>query len=143
MQNSPENPLLFVATKAFITLNNKVLVLRESSKYKDGSNANKFDVVGGRLEPGQHFKESLLREIQEETGITVDVKQPFFVNEWRPTVRNEYWQIVGIFFHCTTLQPDIILSEDHDAYKWIDPKEYKNEQIIENLYPAFETFLNL
>lgn len=80
---------MFVATKAFIINNGRVLLLKESSKYTDGSNAGKFDVVGGRVEPGQRFDESLLREIKEETGLSVRLGRPFFVNEWRPKVRGE------------------------------------------------------
>jgi hypothetical protein len=44
---------LFVAMKALIVFNNKILILRESNKYSDGSNAGKYDVVGGRIIPGQ------------------------------------------------------------------------------------------
>tara|TARA_Y100000034_G_scaffold132299_1_gene194941 strand:+ start:1240 stop:1539 length:300 start_codon:yes stop_codon:yes gene_type:complete len=91
---------VFTAMKAFIIYDGKVLLLRESTKYKDGANAGKFDVVGGRVEPGQRFDESLLREIKEETGLTVTLGKPFFVNEWRPTVRGEQWQIIGTFFEC-------------------------------------------
>jgi len=64
-------PKLFVATKAFIVYNNKVLILRESIKYQEGTNHGKYDVVGGRVKPGQRFDESLLREIKEETGLEI------------------------------------------------------------------------
>ena len=134
-------PKLFVATKAFITHNGKVLVLRESSKYEDGTNTNKYDVAGGRMEPGQKFDDSLLREVREETGLTVTIGKPFFVSEWRPTVRGERWQIVGIFFICEAQSDQVTLSDDHDDYKWIDPREYKNSGLIENLWPAFEAYL--
>ena len=133
---------LFVATKALITFNDKVLVVRESSKYEDGTNANKYDVVGGRIEPGQKFDESLVREVQEETELAVSIGKPFFVSEWRPVVRGEQWQIVGIFFKCTALSDAVVLSEDHDDYQWIDPKEYKNFNLIDNLGPVFEAYLS-
>ncbi len=132
---------LFLATKAFITHDGKVLILRESSKYKDGTNTNKYDVAGGRMEPGQKFDESLLREVREETGLSVIIGKPFFVSEWRPVVRGEQWQIVGIFFICEAQSGQVTLSQDHDDYKWIDPKEYKRFNIIENLIPAFEAYL--
>ncbi|MFA5828316.1 MAG: NUDIX domain-containing protein [Candidatus Shapirobacteria bacterium] len=134
-------PKLFVATKAFINYQGKILILRESDKYQDGSNASKYDVVGGRIIPGQNFLESLLREIEEETKLKVSVKTPFYVGEWRPVVKGEQWQIVGTFFECLSDSDKVELSEDHDDYKWIDPKEYLSYPIIENLQPAFEKYI--
>ncbi len=132
---------MFVATKAFIVRDGKVLVVRESTKYDDGTNAGRYDVVGGRVEPGQRFDESLIREVKEETGLDVRIGKPFFVNEWRPVVRGEQWQIVGIFFECTAPAGEVRLGEDHDASEWIDPAAYKRYNIIPNLAPAFEAFL--
>ncbi|MBC8495202.1 NUDIX domain-containing protein [archaeon] len=132
---------LFTATKAFIIHNSKVLVVRESSKYEDGANAGRFDVVGGRVEPGERFDDSLLREIKEETSLDVSIGKPFFVNEWRPVVRDEQWQIIGVFFECKTNSDKVILSQDHSEYKWINPANYKEENLISNLYPAFEAFI--
>jgi len=133
---------LFVATKAFIICQGKVLILRESSSYKDGANAGRYDVVGGRVQPGQRFDESLAREIFEETGLKVKIGKPFFVNEWRPKVNNEQWQIVGVFFECEAESDRVMLSPDHDQFEWIDPKSYKNYKLIENLHSVFEAFLS-
>lgn len=132
---------MFVAMKAFIVHQGKVLVLREASAYKDGAHYGKYDVVGGRVKPGQHFKESLLREIEEETGMKITVGRPFFVHEWRPIVKGEPWHIVATFFECRAESPEIKLSEDHDHFQWIDPQHYKEANVIENLYPAFEAYL--
>jgi 8-oxo-dGTP diphosphatase len=133
---------LFVATKAFIVYNGKVLLLRESTRYTDGSNAGRFDVVGGRIQPGQRFDESLLREIKEETGLYAKVGRPFFVNEWRPVVKGQQWQIVGTFFECFVDSDKVTLSEDHDEYAWIDPIDFKKYNLIPNLVPAFESYLS-
>lgn len=132
---------LFTAVKAFIVYNNKILILKESLQYQDGSNIGKYDVVGGRVKPGQRFDESLLREIKEETGLDVRIGKPFFVNEWRPVVKGEHWQIIGTFFECSTDSDKVILSEDHDGFQWIDPSDYKKYNLIENLIPAFESYL--
>ncbi len=134
---------LWVATKAFVEHEGKILVLQESSAYKDGTNVGKFDIVGGRLNPGEHFRDALLREVKEETGLDVTVGRPFFVNEWRPQVRGEQWQIVATFFVAHAHEAEVTMSEDHAAYKWIDPKKYLDEGLIENLHPAFEAYLGL
>ena len=134
---------LFLAIKAFIVHNGKVLIVRESPKNPVGTNPNKYDVVGGRLEPGERFDECLMREIKEETGLSVVIKQPFVVNEWRPVVRGEHWQIVGVFFECVAESDAVQLSTDHDDYKWIDPKDYKKYPLIENLNPVFEAYLRV
>ena len=134
-------PKLFVATKAFINFQGKILILRESSKYEDGSNASKYDVVGGRINPGQQFEESLLREIDEETGLKVRVGNPFYVGEWRPVVKGEQWQIVGIFFECLAESNTVKPSEDHDEYKWITPEDYLEYPLIDNLKVAFKKYL--
>ncbi|MCX6785665.1 MAG: NUDIX domain-containing protein [Candidatus Komeilibacteria bacterium] len=135
------NIKLFLATKAFIKHRGKILIIKESSNYQEGTNAGKFDVPGGRIKPGQNFAESLLREIKEETGLEVKIGQPFFVNEWRPIVKDEPWQVIGIFFKCTTETDKVILSQDHDEYLWIDPADFKKYNLIENLTPAFEAYL--
>lgn len=132
----------FTATKAFIIQNNKVLILRESSRYKDGSNEGKYDLPGGRIEPGQNFLVSLKREILEETGLNqIEIVKPFHVGEWRPIVRGENWQIIGIFFECTTNQTNVNLSGDHDYYEWINPQDYNNFNLTENVREAFAKYL--
>ena len=136
-------PKLFVATKAFVIYRGKVLILRESNKYQDGSNVSKYDVVGGRVKPGQRFDESLLREVAEETGLKVEIGNPFYVGEWRPLVKGERWQIVGTFFKCSAVENKVALSKDHDDYQWIDPKNYTNFPLIDNLKPAFKKYLKL
>jgi|SRR3989344_5438794 len=130
------------ATKAFIVYDQKVLLLKESAKYEDGMNAGKFDVVGGRVKPGQRFDKSLIREIQEEIGLIARIGNPFFVNEWRPVIKGEPWQIVGIFFECFADTDKVVLSKDHEEYIWIDPKEYKKYNLIDGLIPAFARYIN-
>lgn len=133
---------LFTATKAFIIYDGKILLLKESTKYADGANAGKFDVPGGRVKPSQRFDESLIREIKEETGLEVKIGRPFFVGEWRPFVRGEQWQIVGTYFECFAETASVVLSDDHEEYVWINPEEYYKYNLIDNLKPAFESYLS-
>jgi 8-oxo-dGTP diphosphatase len=132
----------FTATKAFIDYQGKILILREAKTYKDGSNIGKYHIPGGRVKPGQNWKESLLREIKEESGLDIKIGKPFFVSEWRPVVKNEEWQIIGIFFKCYTDSDKVKLSEEHDDFLWINPKNYKEYDLVEDLIPVFVAYLN-
>lgn len=134
---------LFVATKAILERDGKVLVLRESSAYADGTNRAKWDVAGGRITPGEKLEEALRREVKEETGLDIQILSPFFADESipRPLVRGEEWQVVKVYFTCNVPAGDVVLSEDHDAFAWIDPEDYRSADLIQNLYPAFEAYL--
>lgn len=137
-----ETPRLFVATKGFICHNGNVLIIRESQQYVDGVHAGLFDVVGGRMTPGERFDNSLRREAKEETGLDVRVGAPFFVGEWRPRVKGELWQVVGIFFECLADTDQVALSSDHSDYKWIEPAAFSQENLIPRLNLAFEAYLH-
>lgn len=132
---------LFPSTKAFIIHNGKMLILREASSYGDGTQTGNFDVPGGRIKPGQRFDESLRREIKEETGLDVKIGKPFSVDEWRPVIKGEPWQIVATFFECFAETDKVVLCEDHDQFLWINPKDYIKYPIIKTNLPAHRDYL--
>ena len=46
---------LFVGAKGLVSrLDGKVLIVRESTSYKEGTETGKWDVVGGRIEPEEN-----------------------------------------------------------------------------------------
>jgi 8-oxo-dGTP diphosphatase len=113
-----------IACKALICNGSKVLILREATTYKDGTNIGKYHLPGGRIEPGEHFMSALLREAKEETGLEIVVGKPLYVGEWSPVIRGEQNQIVAIFFVCQAKTKTVTLSEEHDDYQWINPDDY-------------------
>lgn len=82
-----------------------------------------------------------MREIKEETGLNVDIDKPIAVNEWRPKVKDEEWQIVATFFICHAKTDKVVLSDDHDFFLWIEPDKYKLYNIIPTNHIAFENYL--
>ncbi len=130
-----------VAMKAFLIHEGLVLILRESVHNPDGTNAGRYDIVGGRVEPGEAPLDALRREIREETGLEAAVGRPFAVADWRPVVRGEEWQIIATFFECAAPSKSVTLGRDHDRYEWIDPQRYRDHLLIANLHPVFEAYL--
>lgn len=130
-----------VAMKAFVIYNKKVLLLRESLKY-ESPNIGRWDVPGGRVKPGERFDQGLIREVKEETDLEIKLDKPFSVREWRPITRGIEHQIIGTFIECFTDSDEVILSRDHDKHKWINPKDYKNYDLVGVLPQVFEDYLN-
>lgn len=114
---------LFVAVKDIVVYQGKVLLIQESSKYLDGTQVGKWDVPGGRIQPGESWRDALRREIKEETGLEVKIGKPVYVGEWWPKPRDEQWQVVGTFVVCEASSDRVTLSDDHQAFKWVDPIE--------------------
>lgn len=128
-----------IATKALITREDgRFIILREASTYNEGTIEGKWHLPGGRLEIGENYQDGLLREVKEETRLEIKIFNPIYVGEWRPVIKGVQNQIVAIFFYCTTDTDKVILSDEHDAYRWVNPQESKKYDIMENDYRVIE-----
>lgn len=132
---------LFIATKAFISFKGKIIIVKESGDHASNTQVDKYDIPGGRMDPVETLHQSLTREVREEVGLSIDIKESFFANEAFTEIKKETWHIVRIFFRCDANTNEVYLSSEHYKYEWIDPKKYKDYDIIKNLYPAFESYL--
>lgn len=131
----------FIATRAFIVHEGKVLIIREARDYKGGTNIGQYDFPGGKVKPGETVEESLIRETREEAGLEIRIGKPFFVTEWRPKVDSQQLQIIGIFFECFADSREVNLCQDHDDYQWIDPNDYQKYPLMKEKTQAFEVYL--
>lgn len=128
--------------KAFIRHEDKILLLRQSGEYVDGTHEGKYEIPGGRLQEGEPWREAFLREIHEETGLKVTIGKPFHVDEWWPEPHGEKWHVVATFFECFSDTSRVTLSQDHDAYAWIDPHTYRDLPIIPGDEPTYQAYLH-
>lgn len=137
-----KSPVLHVAGKV-VLVNGKgqVLVLRESPRHVTNTKAGRYQLPGGRLEPGEAFFDGLKREVLEETGLSVTPGQPLLVGEWRPVVQGVPRQIIGMFLTATANSQEIRLSEEHDDYQWIDPRKRAEYDIVAPDCDAIDAYL--
>ena len=133
---------LRVAAKALIVdADGRVLILREASTYKDGTNVGRYHLPGGRLEDGEAFYDGLAREVKEETGLTVEPVRPLYVGEWRPVIRDVPHQIIAMFMLCSAQKVSTKLSDEHDEALWIHPAEYKKYDLMSPEDKVIEAYL--
>ena len=74
-----------------------------------------------RLKQFEEPQEGLQREIQEETGLQIEiVKAIAVVHDYRGEKRAEN-EWVGIVYWCRTLLEGVVLSGEHSGHKWVSP----------------------
>lgn len=132
---------LFVGAKALIKNHDgKVLIVKEAGSYEEGSNIGRFDIVGGRIEPEEPILEGLKREVKEESGLDIEVLNVLDVSENYPIIKTEKVHIIRVTYLCQSSTGDVVLSEDHDSYEWIDPADYKQYNIIPDVAELIEKY---
>jgi 8-oxo-dGTP diphosphatase len=100
----------------------KILILHRSPNIDFCS--NQWDDVGGRMKQFESPETTLQREIREETGIDhIEVVKPFEVSHYFRGERKAENEMIVINYWCRTSESEIFLSEEHDDFKWVSPKE--------------------
>lgn len=130
---------LYVACKALIYCNEQYLIIRESTQYTEGTNAGKWDVPGGRINPGEHWQQALKREVLEEVGLEIEIQHPVHTDEWFPVIKGEQSQVIATYYKCKATTNTVALGSDHDAYKWITKKELTECELV---LPSVKAALN-
>lgn len=113
-----------VAKTLLFDANNKLLVLyrgRTHPRY-----AHHPDFPGGEVEEGESPVMAIRREIEEETGLIVDIHtiKELCINK-----------INGLLTHviCTTMldtsEPTITLSWEHEKFEWLSPAELASKDL--------------
>ena len=81
-------------------------------------NALLWEFVGGKVEPGETHAQALVRECQEELGITLSVDEPFMdVVHQYPDILVRFYLYPATIAECT---PTLL---EHNDLAWITPAQ--------------------
>lgn len=122
MQNEKR---IYFAVKALIILDGKFLAMHKKNEPEDI-----LELPGGRMEFGESSEETLVREIKEETGLTIE--QLKIIDTWNYVGDN--YQITGIICLCRIVNGSIRLSDEHDRYEWLN----HDTTSIDKMHNAFK-----
>jgi len=107
-----------LAAKAIIVNENKVLLLKRSEREMKTSLLNKnevWDLPGGSIRFHENCTEGLLREITEETSVTVKVIKPLRIFD---IIKNQLHMTICTYL-CVYKGGKVILSDEHEDYFWL------------------------
>ena len=120
---------LWDGVKGIIRKNGHILVLVKPN--------GTLDLPGGRVENGETVESALQREINEETGLKVEIHDP--VEEWS-FYKTPDQLIKGITFECAYLEGSVKLCSEHKRYFWAAIDGIKrlnfNRNFLQNLNAA-------
>lgn len=111
--------------------NDEILVLRRHPKSR--TNPHKWELPGGKVDPGEFFDEALIREIKEETSL--DGK----IEDFCEAVQDDYVhkRTVQIIMYLKDLKGEVKISDEHDDWMWAGLDKIKELE----LSTAFEKVL--
>jgi 8-oxo-dGTP diphosphatase len=130
---------MYVAVKALIEKNGRILLIKRSSK--EDVYSNEWDIPGGKLKFGENPVNGLKREVKEETGLEVEVIKPLDV--WTFFKNNKKTQVIGITFFTKVVSGKVRLGKEHTDFKWIPPEEIDKYSIHEGIKKLVKNFRSI
>lgn len=130
-----EDQLLFVGQKAFIERNGKLLILNDP--YVG------LDFPGGKIQEEEtDFDEALRREVREETGLEIEIGEPF--TRWRYELRtghrNAGKTLFLVGFRCKYKSGEVKLSNEHDKFQWVTKENYRDLDQANGYFKILENY---
>lgn len=95
----------------------RCLLLKRSINSK--GNPGKWDLPGGKVDAGESFDQGLLREVAEETGLTISLQRVLGAAESESPTR----KIVYLILEGRVESGQVCLSSEHDEYAWVDRRD--------------------
>ena len=118
--------------------NNTVLV---QDKVKDcDDDWYGYTFPGGHVENGESIISSTIREIKEETGLTITNLIPCGLIDWYKTDFPERWLL--FLYKTKNFSGNLLESTDEGKVFWMDLKEFLNSKMAPDMNTYMELFLN-
>lgn len=114
-----------LVAKAVIIRNQEFLLLKRSKKEIESSYMNRFqvwDLPGGGIRFFETAEKGLLREIEEETKLSVHLLKPIGMYD---AIRSQIHLSI-VTYLCEYFSGEVILSSEHSSFHWLTLEEMKN-----------------
>lgn len=132
MGETPVNPRPQLAVSAAIFRDGKVLLVRRARSPGKGF----YSLPGGRVEFGESLHQALTREVDEETGLRIDIVGLAGWREVLPTAGGGHYVIMSFAARWRANEP--VLNDEHDDFKWLAPSALADLRLTGGLPEVLE-----
>jgi 8-oxo-dGTP diphosphatase len=131
LTDPPTRPQL--AVSAAIFRDGKVLLVRRARSPSKGL----YSLPGGRVEFGETLHQALAREVDEETGLRIDIVG---LAGWREVLPGGsgggHYVILSFAARWASREP--VLNDEHDDFKWLEPGAFGDLKLTGGLSEVVE-----
>ncbi len=127
---------------------NKILVIKYLySKYTPNKINGKLGIPGGQINFSEKPDDSVIREVREETGITITPSLPFYIWTWICNDEDNNKQIIAVarlsYYKSGKLLSGRIIEDESTIEKvmWVNIKDLKLKDFMEDEIPIIKNFL--
>ena len=112
----------------------RCLLLKRSLRSK--GNPGKWDLPGGKVDPGENFTQGILREVVEETGLTISIQRVGGVAESESPTN----KVVYLILEGRLESGQVQLSSEHDEYVWVNRWELPKMELADQFRAFAQTY---
>ena len=108
-----------------------VLQYRSPERYKKWSG---YAFPGGHIEEGESLAESVIREVYEETGLTIAAPKLVAVKDWEPDEGGRYI----VFCYKATEYTGQLRSSEEGEVSWVSKDQLEKLDLSYDMFPLLE-----
>lgn len=109
---------------AVLIKDGKILILRRASN--DPWMPHHYAFPGGNIENGENTINGLCRECAEEIGLSIKSENCHFLSDISYKLNHKFYLV-------TQFDGSLRLNNEHDDFKWVNPKELSNFKTVPDL----------
>lgn len=116
-----QTPAIIPAIKGIVIYNQRLLLLQRSAHEKQSPHI--WEVPGGKMEWGEEPQQTLVREVMEETSLSVEVKNLLYANTF---IGAENRHLLVLVYFCHAFSGNVTLSKEHQNYIWAGKQQVES-----------------
>lgn len=130
----PHKPFSLSAKVVVRDEKGRCLLLKRSMR--STGNPGRWDLPGGKVEVWENLEQGLLREVAEETGLTISLQRVLGAAESESPTN----KVAHLILEGCVESGQVHLSSEHDEYAWVDHQGLSKVDLVEQFRPFVQIY---